>query len=230
METDKPMEQLTDDEVRILTQARDARWRLESYEYAYDARVRRLYAYKVVLEFLAVLIAVVFLFVQYVAKDRSTIAHDILGLIGTGLSLAVILIVIWGHMDRWTDQIEKKRELSRRCRELIGQHSNLSEVRPVVQDKLRKWVRVCEDFEDERKHELATVPAGCLQAGHQHVGNTHVKDGVLCLKCNRQWTQEMNRITWMERLFSAKCDACGVPHEKANGRTGGTASQVGAAG
>ena len=125
------------------------------------------------------------------------------------LSLAVILIVIWGHMARWTDQIEKKRELSHRCRELVTEHSSLRDTRPVAQSKLRKWLSECELFEDFRKHELATVPPGCLQGGHQHVGNTHVKDGVQCKKCNRsKWTQEMNRITWSKRLFSQKCDAC----------------------
>jgi hypothetical protein len=221
---------LDNDEVKVLSECRDIRWHLEALEYAYDAHVRRLYFYKVLLEFLAFLVAVVFLFIQYVAKDRWPAVHDWLGIIGTALSLAVIVVVVWGHMARWTDQIEKKRELSRRCRELITEHSSYRETRPVAQSKLRKWLSECEKFEDSRKHELATVPPGCLQGGHQHVGNTHVRDGVQCKKCNRQWTQEMNRITWSERLFSQKCDACGVPYDQANGRSGGAASQTGSTG
>src|SRR5690606_35275244 len=89
-----PTAPLTDGQLALLTQARTYRWKFEAYEFAYDARVRKLCSNKTVLEFLAVLVALLFLFLQYLVKEDHT-AHTMLGYVGTGLSLAVILMVVW---------------------------------------------------------------------------------------------------------------------------------------
>jgi hypothetical protein len=187
--------ELSESDIRLLTDARNRRWKLEGYEFAYDARIRRLNYYKLILEFLAFLVAFTLLFVEYLVSN-SPRAHDLVSLVEKGLSIAIIVIVVWGHMARWVDQIEKKRELSHRCHELIGVHSALSDERPVATSKLKKWLKDCDDLEVERKHESATLPRRYLRDGHQHVGNTHVQEGVLSLMCSRRWTPEMNRISF----------------------------------
>src|SRR2546429_3009624 len=103
-------ENLSDADVQLLTAARDAQFRLEAVEFAYDANVRQLNFYKIALEFLAVLVAIVFLFLQYLAtKENYPRTHDVLGYVGTAFSLIVILLVIWSAMASWRGQIEKKR-------------------------------------------------------------------------------------------------------------------------
>ena len=182
---------------------------MEAYEFAYDAHIRSLNRRKTVLEFLAVLVAVVFLFLQYIVKEREA-AHAALGYVGTALSLAVILMVIWGHMDGWPRQIEKKRELSALIREMLVQHGKIADSRPIDEAKIRKWLVACEGFEEKRKHEMATVPALNLKRGFQHVGNTHPTAGLKCTKCDKVWTPESNaRARWSWVPFFG-CDSCGV--------------------
>src|SRR4051812_13843313 len=110
---------IPDEHVPLLTEARTKRWLIEGYEFAYEARVRRLYHNKLILEFTSVLFAFLFLYLQFIAKGNSAVIHDALGVIGTGMSGAIILMGIWGYMARWTDQIEKKRELARQYRDLM---------------------------------------------------------------------------------------------------------------
>src|SRR5262245_60295146 len=96
---------LSQGDVQLLTEARTAFWKLEAYEFAYDACVRSIYAKRLLLEFLGVAVAIGFLYLQYLAKGNWL--HDFIGYVGTGFSLALILLVIWGHIARWQDQIEK---------------------------------------------------------------------------------------------------------------------------
>jgi mobilome CxxCx(11)CxxC protein len=200
---------LSEEEALLLTEARTAKWTLEQYEFAYDARIRAINHNRTVLEFLGVLVALLFLFLQYVVKEQEA-THAVLGYVGTGLSLAIILMGIWGYMNRWPDQIEKKRDLSREIRDMLGHHKRLSEARPLDEAKLRKWLEICLAFEEQRKHELAVVPLACLQAGYQHVANMYPDCGVKCKKCQREWKPEMNQHLRSWRLWRQKCDACGV--------------------
>jgi mobilome CxxCx(11)CxxC protein len=200
---------LDDQTCRLLTDARTWQWKLEAYEFAYDGRVRRLAFYKTLLEFLAVLVAILFLYLQYLVKEHDT-AHAILGYVGAGASLLVILFVVWGYIARWPDQIEKKRELSSTLRDMIGKHRKLSEARPVDREKTQKWIDSCLAFEEQRKHELATVPVYYLKRGFQHVGNAYPGRGVNCTKCGKDWVPGSNkraRYTWVP-FFG--CDGCGV--------------------
>lgn len=200
---------LSDADMVVLTEARTKKWKLEAYEFAYDARVRDLYSYKTKLEFLGMLVAIVFLFLQYLAKELSGL-HSFLGYVGTGLSLVVILMVIRSYISGWPAQIEKKRALSLAIRELLAKHQKATEERPVDHGKVRKWIAACEEFENERKHELATVPTNYIKRGHQHVGNTYPELGVKCTKCGKVWAPEMNkRARWTWVPFYG-CDGCGV--------------------
>lgn len=204
-------EPLSQADVDLLTEARTARWRLEAVEYAYDASVRSIVSTKTVLEFLAVLVAVLFLFLQYLAtRENYPVAHDLLGYIGAAASLAVILMVIWGYMARWPDQIDKKRELSSGIHDMLGKHRALSEERPLDHAKLRKWIGGCEAFEEKRKHELATVSRYFLMRGFQHVGNKYPRSGVTCSLCGQAWTTESNRKAWKAYLPFGRCRGCGT--------------------
>jgi hypothetical protein len=205
----EPVPALTEAEALLLTEARTAKWKLEAYEFAYDAYIRTLHGRKTLLEFLAVLVAVVFLFLQYLVKEQQA-AHTVLGYIGTGLSLAVILIVVWGYIARWPDQIEKKRELSAKIRGMLGEHKKLTEVRPLAEAKIRRWLAECLEFEGERKHELATVPRYYLKRAHQHIGNTYPGCGFKCTMCGREWVPEMNKRAFWTWLPFFGCNSCGV--------------------
>jgi mobilome CxxCx(11)CxxC protein len=200
---------LTDADALLLTEARTARWKLESYEFAYDARIQVLNRYKTALEFLAVLVAVVFLFLQYLFKEDTDL-HNLLAYVGTALSLVVILMVIWGHMSRWTDQIEKKRDLSRGLREMIQVHERVTTARPVDEKKIRKWLHDCLAAEEARKHDLAMLPEYYMKCGFQHVGNLYPGRGVKCGMCGKEWTPESNkRAKWTWVPFYG-CKSCGV--------------------
>lgn len=202
--------ELSEADALLLTEARTAKWVLEQFEFAYDARIRAITQNRVYFEFLAILVAVSFLFAQYVVKEYAII-HEVLGYIGTALSILVICMVIWGYINRWPDQIEKKRDLSREIRELLIQHTKLTTARPVDHAKIHKWLQACLEFEERRKHELATVPVGYMQCGYRHVGNTYPFSGVKCKKCNREWSHDMNQKTFSWWCFWKKtCDSCGV--------------------
>jgi mobilome CxxCx(11)CxxC protein len=200
---------MTDAEQSLLTEARTERWKLESYEFAYDCAVRSLDRKKTVLDFLGILIAIVFLFLQYLFKEV-TFFHTVLTYLGTGLSLAVILMVIWGLISRWTDQIEKKRDLSRAIRGLIQEHERVRTIRPVDERKIRKWLQDCVAFHESRKHVLAELPAYCMKLGFQHVGNSYPNDKVTCAVCGKIWTTNSNRRARWTWLPWFGCKNCGV--------------------
>ncbi len=201
---------LNEAEQLLLTEVRTAKWKLETYEFAYDANIRWLNFWKIMIDFLSILIAVVFLFLQYVFKDKNATTHEWLGYFGTALSIAVILLAIWGAFARWTDQIEKKQELSREARSLIIQQAKLIEVRPIDEKKLRAWLRECAVYEEERKHILAAVPRIFLKRGFQHLGNTYSSSGVVCSMCGKQWNSESNKRARWTWIGFWGCENCGV--------------------
>lgn len=201
---------LSVDEQRLLTDARTVMWKLESYEFAYDAHVRSLNFKRTLLDFLAVLIAVVFLFLQYLVKDKNAVAHEVLGYVATGLSIAVILTAIWGAFSRWTDQIEKKQSLSRNIRDLLVGYGKVVEIRPVDQGKIRSWIRKATEFEEERKHVLAEVSRYFLKRGYQHMANSHPDQSVVCSMCGKEWRPELNRKTRWTWIPFYGCSNCGV--------------------
>ena len=201
---------LTDDEVAILTTARTLKWRLEVYEYAYDVSGRRLYHLGVLLRFLGAAVAILFLYFRLITSADPEL-NKWLGHAGTGFSILLLLGTIWGAFARWTDQIAKKKELSREARQMIVQHRQITEERPVKKSKVQKWIVAAESFDEDRKHELATVDMYYLQQGHQHVCNLNPMAGIKCMKCDRIWTPAMNkRAKWIRWVPFLKCDNCGV--------------------
>ena len=191
---------LADADVQLLTEARTAFWKLEAYEFAYDACIRSIYGKRMILEFLGIAVAIGFLYLQYLAGHGWL--HDVIGYVGTGCSLALILMVIWGHIARWQDQVEKKRDLSLVIHDLKQKYAAVTVIRPVDQDKIRKWTAASEAFHAERKHDLASLPRFYLKRGHQHVGNMHQADGVKCPVCGKVWSPELNKRRWMSRSHS----------------------------
>lgn len=207
---DSPIEKLlTDQETRDITLARTASWLLESSEHSYDASIRLLYSLKSLIDFSAILIAIVFLFLQYLAKDKNPTLHDTLGVVGTGLSLFVVLLTVWGLVDRWTDRIEKKQELSRRIRELLTEHRLVTTRRPVDEKKIHAWLTKCDEFGEAKKHLLATLLPKHLISGFQHMANLHPDSGVTCPICGNKWSAASNAKarTWIR---FKKCSNCGV--------------------
>jgi hypothetical protein len=207
----QPAQNLSDSDVQLLTAARDAQFRLEALEFAYDSNVRRLTAYKTWLDFLAVLVAIVFLFLQYLAtKENLPRAHDVLGYAGTGLSFVIILLAIWSAMARWSGQIEKKLELSTEIRTMLGNHRVLSEARPLEHAQLRSWVGDSDKFEQKRKHELASLSRYFLLRGFQHTGNKHPGCGITCSICGKLWVPESNKSAWKTWIPFCHCNGCGI--------------------
>src|ERR1043166_2817026 len=96
----------------------------------------------------------------------------------------------------WTDQIEKKRELSRKIRCLLSEHHKTTNTRPLPEAKVQKWIADCYEFEQERKHDLADVPEYFLCLAHQHVGNLNPGLSVVCGVCKREWDPDMNQATF----------------------------------
>jgi len=201
---------LSDAEIRLLTEARTASWRVEQYEHEYDMTVRALTFRQTVLDYLAVLIALIFLFLHFAVPDKNKEMQAVLGIVGTGLSLSVILATIWASMAQWKARIEKMRTLSSEARELLKSHERLAAKRPVVEEELRGWIIDCLSFDDHRKEPVATVSSLCSKRAFQHVGNRHVGRGVVCGICNKEWTHESNkRARWSWIPFFG-CSGCGV--------------------
>lgn len=200
---------LNDEQTRVLTEARTAKWRLETYEFAYGSRIRKLRWNRIVLDFLGVAVAVVFLFLQWLVKDTDAAMHELFSYIGTGLSLVVILMAVWGLMARWQNQIDAQQRLSRKARELILAHRD-AVAAPVLPERVRKWIATCEAFEEDRKDPDGAVPRYYLQRGFQHTGNSNPNCGLKCSMCGREWTPEMNRNSWHTWIPFFGCDNCGV--------------------
>lgn len=200
---------MTDAEIQLLTEARTAKWKLEIYEFAYDAAVRSMNRWRLLIQYSGVAIAIVFLYLRYLSKE-DTAAHGLLSNVGTGLSLVVILATIWAAFARWPDQIEKKRELSRSIRDLLSTHRKVTDPRPVDEKGIKDWLATCHDFEEKRKHESATVARYYLMRGFQHVGNLYPASGMKCTICSKEWTSESNRRVWRTFFPFIRCDSCGV--------------------
>lgn len=197
-------------EQRLLTEARTAKWKLEMYEFSYNASIRSINYTKTTLDFLSISIAIIFLFLQYLVKDKNIYAHEWLGYIGTALSIIVILLAMWGMLFHWKEQIEKKQELSKRARSLITQHLKLTEVRPLDEKKIRAWIIDCSIFEEERKHVLGAVSRLSLIRAFQHVGNTYPTSGLVCSMCGKEWTANSNKLARWSWIPFFGCQNCGV--------------------
>jgi hypothetical protein len=117
----------------------------------------------VVNQFASFFVAVAFLYLRYLFKENSDL-HQVVGNVGTGLSLLVMCLTVWGAFARWTDQVSKKRQLSEQIRAFVVQHHKFADARPADKKKITKWLADVEEFEDERKHELATVGGWFLRA------------------------------------------------------------------
>lgn len=207
---------LNDDEVNALDTAKHNRNELEGFEHAYDATVRAIRYKKLVLEFLGVLLAIGFLYVLYVVKatpqtsDSGTV-HDLLGLFGTGLSLAVLLFTLWGHMAKWDGQLEKKHDLSRSARRLVTSYEKFIQERPIPIATIGQLAIQRADFDEARKHELATLPRWAMQQAHQHVAMKYPELKITCKVCNRAWSPDLaRRRRWVKMVPYLSCESCGV--------------------
>jgi mobilome CxxCx(11)CxxC protein len=202
---------LSEVEARVLGEARLLLWKYQAVEYAYDSRVRRLSFRKTLIDYLGVFVAIFFLLLQYFAtKENLPRAHDVLGYIGTLLSVLIILLFVWSLANRWTDQIEKKRHISELIGSLLSKYKAVTEARPLDLEEVRKWVAAWDQIEQERKHELASLPRYDLLRGYQHMANKNPKQGVQCAKCGKAWEPQMNKEVWKTHFSWLRCDGCGV--------------------
>lgn len=211
---EEPPRRLTDEQARLLAEARVLEWTLEGYEFAYNASIKSLIARKRLAEYSGYALAVLFLFFQYVTKENWPTVHVVLSYAGIGLGILTVLVGVWGHLDKWDEQIDKKKELARRCREMVTEHYALTLTLPPDEAALRRWMITSQAFEGERQHVHGTVGEGFYKLAHRHVGNTYPDLGVKCKKCNRSWSHEMNRNTSWWPWYG--CPACGVGYDKGN--------------
>ena len=201
---------LSPEDTQILTEARTASWRIEQYEFAYDYTVRRLSWWQTVFEFMGVLLALLFLFLQVAVPDANIQAEYVLGLVGTGLSLGLLLLTVWALIDQWKSRIERMQKLSTSARDLIKQYEKNVVIRPVDHAKIRKWLLDVIGFDELRKDPLAVPSNLAMTKGFQHIGNRHMGRGVVCSICNNEWKHACNksaRWSWIP-LFG--CKECGV--------------------
>lgn len=211
---------LTPEEISCIEDARNFRNTLEAFEYAYDAAVRSIRKKKLVLEFLGFLVAIGLLYVLYAIKaaplpqsgiKTGNIIHDYISMLGTGISLAVLIITIWGHMAKWDGQLEKKHELSQKAQELAGLYDGLVIQRPVPIDSIRDLSVKRRNFDDLRKHDLAALPGWAMQQAHQHIAMRYLDQKIKCNTCGRQWVPEFAmRRRWIKYIPFKACESCGV--------------------
>jgi hypothetical protein len=202
---------LTDDQAKVLAEARVVKWTIEAYEFSYNSSIRSLIARKRVAEYASYALAVIFLFFQYVAKENWPTLHTILSYTGVGLGIVTVLVGIWGHLDKWDEQIDKKKELATQCRVLATKHYALTLKLPPDESAVRRWMIECHAFEGERQHVHGSIGDRFYRLAHQHVGNTYPDEGVKCKKCNRIWSHELNRK--IARLPWGFCPSCGVKYD-----------------
>ncbi len=201
---------LSNEDTVLLTEARTASWRIQQYEFAYDYTVRRLLSLQTLLDFLAVMLAIVFIYLQMAVPDRNVDLQQLLGLIGTGLSLLLILATIWASMAQWKSKIDRMQKLSTAARELLKAYEKAVTPRPVDHAKIRKWLLDTSDFDESRKDPLSLPLALGMKRGFQHVGNRNMGRGVLCSICNNEWTHKCNKsATWTWMPFYG-CSECGI--------------------
>ncbi len=142
---------LSNEDTVLLTEARTASWRIEQYEFAYDYTVRRLSSLQTRFDFLGVLLAIVFIFLQVAVPDSKVNVEYTLGIVGTGLSLILILATIWASMAQWKSKIERMQKLSTTARDLLKQYEKVVVVRPVDHAKIRKWLLDVLDFDPRKR-------------------------------------------------------------------------------
>ena len=201
---------LSDADIQILTEARTASWRLEQYEFAYDFDVRTLSWIQTVLDFLSVVVAILFIFLQVAVPDANVNLEWQVGIIGTGLLLLVILATIWANMAQWKTRIEKMQLLSTNTRQLLKAYEKAIISRPVNHSVIRDWLMEVIDYDEQRKEPLVTVSTLAMKRGFQHLGKRYMGRGVVCSACNQEWTHESNKRSRWSWLPFYGCSECGV--------------------
>jgi hypothetical protein len=212
---------LSDEEARIAGEARDAIYDLEAREHALDAAVRALRRKKLINDFLAISVAIGLLYLLYLIQRGGTRLlenpseaewyHEVAYLAGTGLSIGLVVRTIWGLMAKWDGQIEKKADLSRDARRLIGALKRQRDQRPLPIADIQTVLRGKEEFDAQTKHELATLPGWAMREGHQHVAMKYVDERLKCKMCGREWEPSFaQRRRWVRFVPFKGCQACGV--------------------
>ena len=207
---------LTESELKELGTTRAMQHELEGFEFAYDAVVRRIRFKKLTLEFLGFLVAIAFLYGQYVVKAEGTgtqanTIHNVLGYVGTGISLLVMIVTVWGLMANWNGQLEKKHELSRMAQNLVTSLEKLMRQRPLPSAEIQRISDQRVDFDTARKHEHAQLPEWAMQQAHQHVAMKYVDLQIQCKVCGRKWSSELaKRRRWIKLVPFMACESCGV--------------------
>ena len=201
---------LSNEDTVLLTESRTASWRIQQYEFAYDYTVRRLSSLQTLFDFLAVLLAIVFIYLQVAVPDAKIDLERTLGVIGTGLSLVLILATIWISMAQWKSRIDRMQKLSTAARQLLKAYEKTVTPRPVDHAKIRTWLLDTSDFDEARKDPLSSPSTLAMRRGFQHIGNRNMGRGVLCSICNNEWTHDCNKSakwTWMPFYG---CSECGI--------------------
>ena len=201
---------LSDEDTQLLTEARTSSWRLQHHEYAYDYTVRKLSSMQTLFDFLGILLAIVFIYLQVAVPDSKVNVEYVLGLIGTGLSLILILVTVWASMAQWKSRIERMQNLSTTAHNLLKQYEKIVVVRPVDHAKIRKWQLDVIDFDEERKDPLSLPWSLGMVRGFQHMANRNHGRGVVCGICHSEWKPENNKKAKWSWLPFYGCSECGV--------------------
>jgi hypothetical protein len=203
--------QLTPHQVALVSDARDEYLKMVGSEAAYQVHIQRIERWTGILDVLSFLLAVWTVFILWVVGDRSSRLHDVMAIIGTGLSLAVGSLVVCSWRFKWGEQVLKKQELSREAHDLIARYEAMSAESTFNEIKLAKWNKDRLAFYEREKHPLAVVWTRCQQLGFQHVGLRFPTYDIKCHACGRIWNELKNkRRGWRNGIWFLRCENCGV--------------------
>src|SRR5216683_3049418 len=208
---------LEPNEIRLLTEARNERLRLEGKRFALDEAVSRIERWQVVYDVLSIVLAIWLLIALWGIRllippgDVQEWADKIATFGGTLLSFAVISLTLWSWRKEWGAQVEAKRGLSRTARELMSEYEEIANEAIIDLEKLRKWHQKRIKFEDDMGHRWARYSLRCRQLGHQHVGIRHHRDmPIECEQCGRRWEPRFAQLSTSWKSYFKGCRGCGI--------------------
>lgn len=181
------------------------------FEFAYDSAVRKIFFLKLILEFSSIALAIIFLFTLYIFKDQSSALHDVTSTIGTGVSLFIIILIIWRHVAKWDEQAEKKSDLSNYIHKIVDEYNKTLELKPISRDNFIQCDKGFSKVESMKKDSLATLARLHLKLGYQHIAMKYRDLGIECDVCDRAWSPTFaKRRRWTNIISFISCEGCGV--------------------
>ncbi|MCC7418661.1 MAG: hypothetical protein IT428_00120 [Planctomycetaceae bacterium] len=198
----------------LVDEARNRRLTLEAIAHGYRSNVSRVESLQKLLDVLSVLIAIWFVAVLWgiqeaVPAARLETVKIAVNLVGTGLSLAVVSLVILSWRGEWRGITERHRQLADFAAKLAGRYRNIYEAVTFDEAKFRKVEEERQDFESQQNLPLGSMPPSCVPEGFRHVGKSYPQQNVRCHVCNRTWSELQLVPWWHTRVVFGKCENCG---------------------